>query len=978
MKRIDETKLTDYVMGELDASARAEVEAAMAEDEQLRSQCEELQRTLNLLQEPQLQPVLGQERREALRAAAREPQAVAVGSAVGSDGAAAASGSGKGRLLQFPGIKYAAAFLIFGGALVVWSEKYGVSPYSPETSQLATLDRLGYSQEPSQSLEAMGYVGGSADSAPESEIPLTLAPLMELGYAENKPALGGGSGGRLGKDSKIGNERGTYKGPGDSVSQPLAPGAVVLSATGGSPTNGLSPFDLGEFGQESGTPSAELGALWIAPDAAVSVQPPTIGYMTIPGSASSSELQESVLPDPTLGPLVQLERERDDLRDKFRQPDQGLADPSTPSAPTTLSTPASPSPAGGETLAWDKPADVGLLSRTESVYENESLKRALDDLEDGTADSRNRFYEEPEMDADSEEGAYFDDFADGDLRGRIENIRGTYEDRLRKQHEEPICTLTDGYGRRYIDAQVIEHLHPAHPQESPQDMFFRFYGDNPEVFSRFESLSTFAADVDTASYPMARNYLVHDQLPPKAAIRTEEFLNYFDYAMPAPTEEDFTVYLNASETVFGEDRLLVSIGVKAREVVASERPPMNLVFVLDKSGSMAGERMELVKEALMLLVDQIRDTDTIGLVTFDSTGHVVLEPTQGHERYRIRKAIRSLTTGGSTNAGQGLALGYGLMEKVYDPKSINRVVLASDGVANTGETDQTRILKNVTERAEARIDLTTLGVGMGNHNDVFLEQLANQGNGSCHYLDDVEEAERVLVEGFLGTMITVARDVKIQVEFDEKQVLRWRQLGYENRSLAHQDFRNDAVDAGEVGSGHEVVALYEVQAAKEAAADGELVTVRLRWKPEGSEKAVERSFTLDFAGASGRWELAPVRLRQQAVVAQYAEVLRRSVHSRTDSYEQLVAEASRLVKELSGETEVSELRDMIRRTRDLARWTAPDDRISMLVEEARRQRLLEAELAMAAEEVDVEELLNQVRQQNRDLEGQLQEILQRD
>lgn len=922
MKRIDETKLTDYVMGELDASARAEVEAAMAEDEQLRSQCEELQRTLNLLQEPQLQPVLGQERREALRAAAREPQAVAVGSAVGADGAAAASGSGKGRLLQFPGIKYAAAFLIFGGALVVWSEKYDVSPYSPETSQVATLDRLGYSQEPSQSLEAMGYVGGSADSAPESEIPLTLAPLMELGYAENKPALGGGSGGRLGKDSKIGNERGTYKGPGDSVSK----GSVAW-----------------DFEQGPGTPEAQLGALMVLPDAAVPSENPTIGYMTTPGSASTAELNGSPMPEFPLqefnltpsGPLevVELERLRDDLAAKTRKRD----------------------------------GDASILSRTENLYDAD-MDVALEAL------GYNGFVEEVEEDAS---GAYFDDFLDGDFRARTENILGAYGERL-GQPQEPICTLTDGYGRRYIDAQVIEHLHPAHPQESPQDMFFRFYGDNPEVFSRFESLSTFAADVDTASYPMARNYLVHDQLPPKAAIRTEEFLNYFDYAMPAPTEEDFTVYLNASETVFGEDRLLVSIGVKAREVVASERPPMNLVFVLDKSGSMAGERMELVKEALMLLVDQIRDTDTIGLVTFDSTGHVVLEPTQGHERYRIRKAIRSLTTGGSTNAGQGLALGYGLMEKVYDPKSINRVVLASDGVANTGETDQTRILKNVTERAEARIDLTTLGVGMGNHNDVFLEQLANQGNGSCHYLDDVEEAERVLVEGFLGTMITVARDVKIQVEFDEKQVLRWRQLGYENRSLAHQDFRNDAVDAGEVGSGHEVVALYEVQAAKEAAADGELVTVRLRWKPEGSEKAVERSFTLDFAGASGRWELAPVRLRQQAVVAQYAEVLRRSVHSRTDSYEQLVAEASRLVKELSGEAEVSELRDMIRRTRDLARWTAPDDRISMLVEEARRQRLLEAELAMAAEEVDVEELLNQVRQQNRDLEGQLQEILQRD
>ena len=900
MKRIDETKLTDYVMGELDAAARAEVEAAMAEDEQLRTQCEELQRTLNLLKEPQLQPVLGQDRREALRAAAREPQ--------------------KGRLLQFPGIKFAAALLVFGGALVLWSEKYGAPGYGPETSQSASLSEIGYSKGDAGDLSGLGYSGsglggemGYADTADSQ-------PLQSLGYAEDKSAPSGdGVSGRLAKGVKDGNERGAYKGPGDSVPR-------------GS--------EAWNFDGDASQPVMDLGVHVLAPDAALPAENPTIGHMTVPGTPGTPSTPGRALPE-------------DFPLDQFN---------------------LSPSNEG-----------LAVLSRAENLNQAplESLGYAseplAEDAEETTLDFRGLGND---TSTGSVDDLVFNDFGDDDARAKSEDVQGAYERRLHRYQpphlEEPICTLTDGYGRRYIDAQVIEHLHPAHPQESPQEMFFRFYGDNPEVFSRFESLSTFAADVDTASYPMARNYLVNDQLPPKAAIRTEEFVNYFDYDLPAPTEEDFTVHLNASQTVFGDERLLVSIGIKAREVAAAERKPMNLVFVIDKSGSMAGERMQLVKDALMLLVDQIRDTDTIGLVTFDSTGHVVLESTPGSERYLIRKAIRSLSTGGSTNAGQGLELGYGLMEKVYDPTSINRVVLASDGVANTGETNQARILKRVTARAEAKVDLTTLGVGMGNHNDVFLEQLADQGNGSCHYLDDVAEAERVLVEGFLGTIITVARDVKIQVEFEEEQVLRWRQLGYENRSLAHKDFRNDAVDAGEVGSGHEVVALYEVQAAKEAAAEGKLVTVRLRWKPEGSEKAVERSFSLDFAAASGRWALAPVRLRQQAVVAQYAEVLRRSVHSRTDSYELLVEEATRLVKELSGESEVTELRDMIRRTRDLARWTAPDDRISMLVEEARRQRLLEAELALAAEELDVEDLLHQVRQQNRDLEGQLQEILQRD
>ncbi|MHC4823815.1 MAG: vWA domain-containing protein [Planctomycetota bacterium] len=435
----------------------------------------------------------------------------------------------------------------------------------------------------------------------------------------------------------------------------------------------------------------------------------------------------------------------------------------------------------------------------------------------------------------------------------------------------------------------------------------------------------------------------------------------------------------ASDSKFGDDGdLLLSIGIKAREVAAAERPVMNLVFVIDKSGSMAGERMQLVKDALMLLVDQIRDTDTIGLVTFDSTGQVVLEPTSGRERYRIREAIRSLQTGGSTNAGQGLTLGYGLAEKVFDADAINRVVLASDGVANTGETDQMRILQTVQARAEAKVDLTTLGVGMGNHNDVFLEQLADKGNGSCHYLDDVEEAKRVLVDGFLGTMITVARDVKIQVEFDPEQVLRWRQLGYENRSLAHADFRKDEVDAGEIGSGHEVIALYEVQPNPEADAQANMVTVRLRWKPEGSERAVEREYRLDLQAAQGRYELASVRLRQMAVVSQYSEVLRRSWHARMDSYQELIREAQGLAKELSGEAEVVELSRMIQRTSELARWAPPQDELSLLLEEARRQRILEAELVSLVDRGEAEEILLEVRRQNQLLEDRLQEMLQRD
>jgi len=851
-----QSKLTLYVMGEADDATRMEVEAALKEDDALRAQHEELVRALDLLRQPQLQPVLGHERRDSLRAAAAEGSASVAG---------VVENPPAGRMFTLPKWGVAAALLIFGGMITIWQKPWRMpSPASSQSASAPTQHEIGYvfdkevmnleRQRDDLRKQLSARSAGSTEKDSGLRESLTPMPLQELGYHSEDD-------------------------------------------------NGS--FDIGLKDRKAGT-----------------LESPTVGLV--------------------------------------------FTTPATPLSPRVPSTPATPA----------TPATPGALPTTKRGL------RALDldGFGQGTGDVR--FSGLGYADGGEEEveeelaSAYFDDFEDGDFRARSEHILGAYGNRLGGQ---PTHSLTDGYGRRYQNGQVLTYLKPQYPQERPSDMFFRFYGDNPEVYTRNEALSTFSADVDTASYPLTRNFLVNNQLPPKASIRTEEFLNYFDYSMEAPQEEDFAVQIQATQSKFGkENQILLSVGIKAREVAAAARPAMNLVFVIDKSGSMAGKRIQLVKDALMLLVDQIRDTDTIGLVTFDSQGHVVLDSTPGTERYLVREAIRNLGTGGSTNAGDGLRLGYQMMEQVYSAESINRVVLASDGVANTGVTDQETILKQVTERAEARVDLTTLGVGMGNHNDVFLEQLADQGNGSCHYLDDVAEAKRVLVDGFLGTMITVARDVKIQVEFDAKQVLRWRQLGYENRSLAHQDFRNDAVDAGEVGSGHEVVALYEVEPTALADLEAGFVTVRLRWKPEGSDKAVEREYTLNLAAGKGRWDLAPVRLREMAVVAQYAEVLRRSWHARTDSYALLQSEAKRLAGELAGEPEVKELAAMIDRTAQLARWAPAEDDLSMLLEEARRQRLLEAELVLVSAENNVEELLKQVRQQNLLLEGQLGKMLQRD
>jgi len=530
----------------------------------------------------------------------------------------------------------------------------------------------------------------------------------------------------------------------------------------------------------------------------------------------------------------------------------------------------------------------------------------------------------------------------------------------------------DDSGRVYYGDDICHHLRPIRPDETARDMFFRFYGDHPFVQTELDGLSTFAADVDTASYPLVRNYLVDKKLPPKDGVRTEEFLNYFQNEIAPPKQGDFTVQLEAAPSPFGgnPDSLLVKIGIKAREISKANRKPLNLVFVVDRSGSMnRGNRMELVKKTLELLVDQVEAGDTIGLVSFNSSGHRELDPTSATERWKIRDAVRALKTGGSTNAAEGLFLGYEMAEKAFRKDAVNRVILCSDGVANTGETDQIKILERVREMGEQHIDLTTIGVGMGNHNDVFLEQLANIGNGSCHYVDDYQEAKRVMVEGFVGTLQTIARDVKIQVEFDPKHVKSWRQIGYENRAVADEDFRNDAVDAGEVGAGHEVVALYEVVQAHSALADGPFMKVRLRWFPDGSKEALETETVLAGAQVSQRPELASNRFRLSAAVAQFAEVLRRSYHAQEDSYDDLMDEAEALAQALPKDSAVSEFRDMVRRTRELVRLLPPRDELYLLVEEARRLRVLEAELRFAKSNNEkTEAYLKELSQRNQELE----------
>ncbi|HLU48061.1 MAG TPA: von Willebrand factor type A domain-containing protein, partial [Planctomycetota bacterium] len=338
--------------------------------------------------------------------------------------------------------------------------------------------------------------------------------------------------------------------------------------------------------------------------------------------------------------------------------------------------------------------------------------------------------------------------------------------------------------RELVDAVLTEL--DRRPGETPSTMFFRHWGDNPFVEAESDPQSTFGLDVDTASYTLTRAYLFErGVLPPPEAIRTEEFVNRFDYGLAPPEEgRDFRIETNLGPSIFAHEPTykLLAIGVRARDVEKAERKPASLVFVIDTSGSMRQEnRLELVKDGLRLLVPELGEGDSVGIVAFDSEAHVILEPTSADQKERILDAIARLQPNHSTNVDAGLRAGYTMASQSRFANGTNRVLLLSDGVANTGVTVADQMLERVAEHRRQGIYLTTVGVGMGNHNDALLERLADRGNGQAIYVDRVEEARRVFVENLTGTLETVARDARIQVEFDSKKVLRYRLLGYENR-----------------------------------------------------------------------------------------------------------------------------------------------------------------------------------------------------
>ena len=337
--------------------------------------------------------------------------------------------------------------------------------------------------------------------------------------------------------------------------------------------------------------------------------------------------------------------------------------------------------------------------------------------------------------------------------------------------------------------------------------------DNPFLRVTESPLSTFSIDVDTASYANVRRMLRGGQVPPADAVRIEEMVNYFDYDYkgPASGTDPFAAYLEIADCPWQPGHKLARIGIKGREMDADRRPASNLVFLVDVSGSMdEPDKLPLVQRALLMVVNQLRVEDKVAIVVYAGNAGLVLPPTSGRDKDTIRRAIDNLSAGGSTNGGEGIQLAYDLAQQGFVQDGVNRVVLATDGDFNVGITDQGNLVRLIEERAKSGVFLSVLGFGMGNLKDSTMEMLADKGNGNYAYIDTDNEAQKVLVTQLSGTLVTIAKDVKLQVEFNPAQVASYRLIGYENRILAAQDFNNDQKDAGEIGAGHTVTALYEL------------------------------------------------------------------------------------------------------------------------------------------------------------------------
>ena len=454
-------------------------------------------------------------------------------------------------------------------------------------------------------------------------------------------------------------------------------------------------------------------------------------------------------------------------------------------------------------------------------------------------------------------------------------------------------STSDSFMPKQARRQTLIVDTPTRPK--PNTEKYQKQNANPVILVADQSTSTFSIDVDTGAYSNVRRFINAGTMPPADAVRIEELLNYFsyDYATPKSTDEPFSIHTELASSPWNDKTRLLHIGLKGYEVDTDNRPPANLVFLLDVSGSMSdANKLGLLKSSIKMMAKDLTETDRVSIVVYAGASGVVMEPTAGNDYRAINSALKKLKAGGSTNGEAGIELAYSMAEKSMSSGSINRIILATDGDFNVGINDIDKLKNLIEKKRKSGIALTTLGFGTGNYNDHLMEQLSNVGNGSYAYIDTLNEARKVLSEELTSTLLTIAKDVKIQIEFNPAQVSEYRLLGYVNRRLANEDFANDKVDAGEIGAGHTVTALYEIALTGEGgewntvsrykpstnieALSDEIAEVRLRFKqPDGNSsqlvtRVVERSSLIgDLSATSENFRLA-------AAVAGFGQLLRQS------------------------------------------------------------------------------------------------------
>lgn len=430
--------------------------------------------------------------------------------------------------------------------------------------------------------------------------------------------------------------------------------------------------------------------------------------------------------------------------------------------------------------------------------------------------------------------------------------------------------------------------------------------ENRFLSTQQNPLSTFSIDVDAASYSNIRRMINGKMLPPAGAVRIEEMINYFTYQYAQPTGTDpFSITTEIAECPWNTAHRLVSIGLQGRQIPVGNLPPGNLTFLIDVSGSMESEdKLPLVKASLKLLLNQLRDEDKVAIVVYAGSAGLVLPPTPGSDKTKIRSAIENLQAGGSTAGGEGIELAYKTAQQNFVKQGNNRVILCTDGDFNVGMSSDDELERLIEDKRKTGIFLTVLGYGTGNYQDAKMQKLADKGNGNHAYIDNQNEAKKVLVNEFGGTLFTIAKDVKLQVEFNPAKVQGYRLIGYENRMLAKEDFNNDKKDAGELGSGHTVTALYEVipvgvksdelenvdalkyQQPLQKIATGnftnELMNIKLRYKQPGGEKSkLVQQPVMDKNASINQ---ASENMRFAAAVAQFGMLLRNSAYKGSSNY----------------------------------------------------------------------------------------------